>query len=125
LSREKLVFGKHGRTGGRVPFTPINGRRAVATSLGDLILDSGVDRFILFGVRPDIGFAFNGELRTSCKVWRGDGLAMPNRREPGADGLLLLVLFKAIIVCNSNGFVFSSNGNQLSLLPCPRHKTGT
>ena len=39
------------------------------------------------------------------KIWDGDVMAMPNQFEPGVDGLLPLSLFKAIYVCNSEGYV--------------------
>jgi hypothetical protein len=75
----------------------VNGRLAVSTSLGDLILDSGASRLVLFGVEPDIGLGGKREWRTvagsqevgviSIKplviegrtIWRGEAVAIPNR----------------------------------------------
>lgn len=123
LRGKRLVFGKQDPTGTRVRFSRINGRLSFSTSLGDLVLDSGADRLVLFGVQPDIGSAIRGELRTLAgsqqigtvfnkpliiegrRIWRGDALALPNRTEPGVDGLLPLSLFKAVYVCNSEGYV--------------------
>jgi hypothetical protein len=39
------------------------------------------------------------------RVWRGDAVALPSRGEPGVDGLLPLRVFKAVYVCNSEGYV--------------------
>lgn len=95
----------------------------VSTSLGDLVLDSGAARLVLFGVEPDIALGGKNVLRTvagsqeigivSSKAliiegrtfWRGDAVAIPKRAEQGVDGLLPLSLFKAIYVFNSEGYV--------------------
>ena len=84
----------------------INGRLAVPTSLGDLIVDSGAARLVLFGVEPDGGFGDKREWRTVAgsqkvgivfgkdliiegrKVWRGDAVAIPSQAEPEVAGLL-------------------------------------
>ena len=123
LRGKRMEFGKQDRNGTRTRSTTINGRMAVSTSLGDLVLDSGTDRLVLFGVQADMGSAFKGELRTVTgsrqigtvftkplviegrKVWCGDAVAIPNRPEPGVDGLLPLGLFKTVYVCNSEGYV--------------------
>jgi hypothetical protein len=91
--------------------------------LGALILDSGAERVVLFGVEPDTAATERGELRTVTgvrsigmafskplnidgrKIWRGDAVAIPQRAEPGVEGLLPLRLFKAIYVCNSEGYL--------------------
>ncbi len=53
-----------------------------------------------------IGLAFAKLLVTDGrKIWRGDAAAIPGRPEPGVDGLFPLGLFKAIYVCNSEGYV--------------------
>jgi len=101
----------------------MNARPVISTSLGALALDSGANRLVLFGVRPDSGSGRAGELKSIAgsqqigivsskplviegrKVWSGDALAMPSRTEPGVDGLVPLGLFKAIYVCNSEGYV--------------------
>jgi len=124
LRGKRLEFGKQqGPNGTRVPLRMINGRLAVATSLGDLILDSGASRLVLFGAEPDIGLGGNREWRTEAgsqevgmvsgkslgiegrTIWRGNAVAIPNRSEAGVDGLLPLSLFKAIYVCNSDGYI--------------------
>ena len=89
----------------------INAEPVISTSLGNLILDSGAGQLVLFGVQPDTGYGLKGELRTVTgsqqiglvsskpliiegrKMWRGAAVAIPNRPEPGVDGLLPLSLF--------------------------------
>jgi hypothetical protein len=123
LRGKRLVFGKPDSTGTRVPFRMINGRMAVSTNAGELVLDSGAERLVLFGVKPDPGFTDQGEMRTSTgsgkigmvsgrlltiagrKIRRGDAVAIPNRNEPEIDGLMPLSLFKTIYVCNSENYV--------------------
>jgi hypothetical protein len=118
-----LDFGKQDQSGTRSRFRLINGRMAISTSLGVLILDSGADRVVLFGVQPNIGSGRTGELRTVTgsqqigmafnkqlviegrKIWRGDALAIPTHSQPGVDGLLPISLFKTIYVCNSEGYI--------------------
>jgi hypothetical protein len=124
LRNKRLEFGSRDDIGTRAKLTIINGRPAVSTSLGELVLDSGATRLTLFGVRPDSPADGRDELRTiggtqkiglawgkplvidGRKFWEGDAVAIPNRPEQGVDGLLPLGLFKAIYVCNSEGYVF-------------------
>jgi hypothetical protein len=123
LRGKRLVFGKQDPSGTRARYTMINGRLSFSTSLGNLVLDSGADQLVLFGVQPDMSSGIRGELRTVAgsqqigtvsnkpltiegrRIWRGDAVALPNRTEPGVDGLLPLSLFKAVYVCNSEGYV--------------------
>jgi hypothetical protein len=123
LRNRRIEFGKQDEAGIRGRLMMINGRPAVPTSLGDLVLDSGADRLTLFGVRPDAESYGRSELRTVAgsqrigmvfakplvidgrKIWEGDALALPSRREPGVDGLLPLSLFRSVYVCNSDGYV--------------------
>ncbi len=53
LRGKRLEFGKQNVSGKRSLFRPLNGRAAFSTRLGDLVLDSGADRLILFGVELD------------------------------------------------------------------------
>jgi hypothetical protein len=122
LRGRRLEFSKQDPNGTRVPFTMMNGRPIVATSLGDLVLDSGAVRLVLFGVQPD-ALADNWKLRTVAgsqeigmvfskplliggrRIWRGDAVAVPQIAEEGVSGLLPLSLFKAVYVCNSEGYL--------------------
>ena len=120
---ERLEFGKQDRSGTRIAYWVINARPVIATSLGDLALDSAATRLTLFGVRSDFRGDFKSELRTLAgtqkiglvsgkalvingrKIWDGEAVTIPNRPEPGVDGLLPLGLFKTVYVCNSEGYV--------------------
>jgi hypothetical protein len=123
LKGRRLAFGKPDCPGTHVPFRLINGRMAVSTSVGELVLDSGAERLMLFGVLPGAELGSQGELRTITgsgkiglvsgkeltiagrKIWRGDAVAIPDRTEPGVDGLMPLSLFKTVHICNSEGYV--------------------
>jgi hypothetical protein len=121
LRGKQLEFGTQNLPGTRTPFRMINARPVLSTSLGDLALDSGQCRLVLFGVRPDSDSAY--ELHTVAgsqfvgrtygkpllvggrKISDGEGIAIPNKPEAGVDGLLPLNAFKAIYICNSGGYV--------------------
>src|SRR5215472_6792745 len=65
LRTKRLEFGKpEDSNGTRVPLSVVNGRLAVSTSLGELILDSGAARLTLFGVDGDTDLGGKRELRT-------------------------------------------------------------
>lgn len=123
LRGKRLEFLKQDLGGTHVPVRMVNGRLALSTNLGEMILDSGAAWSVLFGVQPDKGLGVAREFQTitgslqigvvSVKalviegrtVWRGDALAIPNRPEPGVDGLMPISLFKTVYVCNSEGYV--------------------
>jgi len=120
LRGKRLEFGKREANGTRGAFKMVNARPVVATSLGNLALDSGAARLVLFGIRPDtsgaelrtvagsrlIGSSFGKQLVIEGrKVWEGDAVATPTRSEPGVDGLLPLCLFRSVYVCNSEGYL--------------------
>jgi len=120
LRGKRLEFGKQSPNGSRSQFRLLDGRSAVSTSLGDLVLDSGAPRLILFGVRPDagelsemltvtgsgsVGMVASRLVIEGRNIWRGDAVAIPNQAEPGIAGLMPLSLFKTIYVCNSEGYV--------------------
>jgi hypothetical protein len=122
FKHQRLEFGKQERSGMRVRFTALNGRAAVSTNLGDLILDSGVTRLVLFGVKSGGGNSARGLMKTlagsqvlgtasrnlvieSRNVWTGSAVTMLSRTEPGVGGLLPASFFKTIYVCNSEGYV--------------------
>jgi hypothetical protein len=120
---KRLEFGRRDRSGTRIAYRVINARPVISTSLGDLVLDSAAARLTLFGTRSDFGGDFKSELRTLSgtqkiglvsgkalviegrKIWDGEAVALPNRPEPGVDGLLPLGLFKTVYVCNSEGYL--------------------
>ena len=122
LRGQRLEFGKQDRNGTRARFTMLNGRPAISTNLGDLVLDSGAALLVLFGVEPYAGYAREVSMRTLTgsqvaglaprtlivegrTIWHGDAVAIPNRPEPAVYGLMPLSLFKQVYFCNSENYV--------------------
>ena len=123
VEHRRLRFGQEASVGTMIPFQMINARPVVATSLGNLVLDFGNNHLVLFGIlgdsSADSGFALRtvSGLRTVGKVsgkpliiqgrtvWNGEAVAIPDRPEPGVDGLMPLSLFRQIYVCNSGGYI--------------------
>jgi hypothetical protein len=120
LRAKRLEFGKQERNGTRAGFQWINARTIVTTSLGGLALDSGAARLVLFNVEADgdprgmvntftgskaVGAASRKLVIEVRNVWHGDAVTMPSQTEPGVAGLLPVSLFKAVYVCNSDGYV--------------------
>jgi hypothetical protein len=120
LRHKTLEFGKQERTGRHTPFRLLDGRTTLATSLGDLVVDSGAARLLLFGVAPrdhgqmpmltmtgsqNVGTVTRSLLIEGRDVWRGDAIALPDRTEPGISGLMPISFFKSVYVCNSEGYV--------------------
>jgi len=121
LRGQRIEFGEQNLSGTRATFRLLNGRAAVSTSLGELVLDSGATRLVRFGVDPGrsdnqgymrtvagsrlVGMAFSILSIQGRDIWSGDVVAIPSRSEPGVDGLLPLSLFQAIYVSNSEGYV--------------------
>jgi hypothetical protein len=104
----------------RVPFTLLNGRPILSTSLGDLVLDSGQSQLLLFGIEPDettaqlrtiAGNSFVGRtngkplLLAGRRIAGGDAIAIPSRPEPGVDGLLPLAPFHSIYISNTGSYI--------------------
>jgi hypothetical protein len=121
LKGRELQFGTRDIAGPRIPFRRVNGRPVVTTSLGDLALDSGQSQMVLFGIQPTNDPAY--ELHTVAgsqtvgktygkplligghKISDGEAIAIPNRPEPGVDGLLPLGLFQSIYNKNSGSYL--------------------
>jgi predicted aspartyl protease len=119
LRDKRLEFGQLDRRGTRVEFRLIDGRPSVFTSLGWLVLDSGTDRVLLFDVaaakrtytlRTGTGFLEIGTIRTRPLVIEGrtiphrETLEVPRQAGVSEDGLLPASLFRAVYVCNSEGY---------------------
>jgi hypothetical protein len=122
MRAERLAFGKlelDGK-GTRVAFRSIAGRPVVSTSLGSLVLDSGADLVVRFGVTGTeatlelVTLAGSVNVRTVASqlliegriVWRGDAVALPRPAAEGnAAGLLPTNVFRSVYVCNSEGYV--------------------
>lgn len=115
-----LEFGKQETAGKRTPFRLHDGRTTLATSLGDLVVDSGAARLVLFGVGPgageqmpmltltglqNVGTVARRLIIEGRDVWRGNAVALPDRSEPGVAGLMPLSMFKSVYICNSESYV--------------------
>jgi hypothetical protein len=121
LQARQFEFGKRDLSGPHTPFRMVNARPVISTSLGNLALDSGQDRLVLFGVLPNADPSYNlhtvsgsqivgkvyGKPLTieGRKISDGEAIAIPNRPESDVDGLLPLGLFKSIYICNSEHYV--------------------
>jgi hypothetical protein len=120
LRHKTLEFGKQDPGGKRTPFRLLEGRTMLTTSLGNLVIDSGAARLLLFGVAPgdggqmpmltmtgsqNVGTVTRKLLIEGRDVWRGDAIALPDRTEPGIAGLMPISFFKSVYVCNSEGYV--------------------
>jgi hypothetical protein len=119
LRGRRLEFGPQELPGSRAAFRLANGRTAVPTSLGDLVLDSGTQSLILFGVQPEgnnggfmrtlagslfVGMVYRQLLIEGRRIWSGPAVALPDRAEPGISGLLPVNLFRAVYVSNSERY---------------------
>ncbi len=121
LKAKRIEFGKREPqpTELRAAIRIAEGRPVVFTSLGPMVLDSGTGWVTLFGVTApsatqelttisgsmNIGTVPRELLIGGRSFWRGEALAVPQSVEPGAQGLLPVSLFKAVYVCNSEGYV--------------------
>lgn len=120
LRGQRIQFGKQDVSGYRAEFRMLEGRSSVSTSLGDLVLDSGASRLVLFGVvaspgkmsdlltvagTKSVGMVATRLAIQGRDVWRGTAVAIPDRTEAGVAGLMPLSMFRSIYVCNSEGYV--------------------
>jgi hypothetical protein len=121
LRNRTLTFGSldDGQSGMRLPFHKVDGRPAIITSLGSLILDSGthaVVRFRMSGAIQDTplltatGWAMVGTVFSTLEIagrrfWSGDALAVPRSPETEVDGLLPISPFKSVYVSNTGSYV--------------------
>ena len=120
LRGKRLEFGKRDAMGRRARFHNVEGRPAVATNLGDLVLDSGVARLILYGMeaaRGDLlymktvagsqmaGIANRVLSIEGRSVWRGEAVTILDRSEAGVAGLMPASLFRSVYVSNSEGYL--------------------
>ena len=120
LHARRLEFGplQPGANGTQVPFRNLHGRPVVSTSLGELAVDSGVDWVILFGIEgSDMGrrlvtmagsaavASVFSKLRIEGRTfWRGDAVALRRAAEGDIAGLLPISMFRAVYICNSQGY---------------------
>ena len=122
LERKWLSFGEQAPAGTRSAFQSINGRPAVSTSLGRLVLDSGAAAVVIGGAKIAPASGARAELRSAAgpqtvtlrsarlvlegrTIWKGNAVALPQRLDPGVDGLLPIRFFRSVYVCNSGGYI--------------------
>jgi hypothetical protein len=121
LHGQRIEFGTREHVAGemRTSFESIASRPVVSTSLGSLVLDSGTITVTLFGVRAPIithdMFTLTGTTKVGTvsgklviggrTFWHGEAVAIPRPAETGAAGLMPVSLFKAVYVCNSEGYL--------------------
>jgi predicted aspartyl protease len=120
VKAKRLVFGPidAGAAGTRTPLRLVDGRPAVDTNLGRLLIDSGAHRLVLFNVAApssdyrlvtlggsaDAGLVLR-ELRIANReFWRGEAIGLRSDRSDLA-GLMPVDLFRSVYVSNSQGFV--------------------
>jgi hypothetical protein len=119
LHGKQLEFGHQDGSGKHAQLRMLDGRAAVSTNLGDLILDSGTAALILFGIKADrgetsylrtiaggqiVGMAYSRLLIEGSRMWSGQAVALPNRTEPGVAGLMPVNLFRSVYICNSERY---------------------
>lgn len=115
---EAIEFGAEERPGIRAELDRAKDRPVVFTSLGQLIVDSGTDRLILFGksggpllVRTVSGAARGSVTSTKrlyiegFEVKAGSAVALPRPRHMAEDGFLPAALFASVYFRNSAGYV--------------------
>ena len=118
----RLVFGATAPDGARIAVRMIDGRMALPTSYGDLVLDSGVEALVLF--RTSAPSAPGGTIRTAAgagavsmvqgatvrigaKSYRPATAAVVANPAAPEDGLLPAALFGSIFVSNSAHYVIA------------------
>jgi hypothetical protein len=119
LGNKRIIFAKRDFSGVRVQFKMINARPTVETNLGRLVLDSGINSVVLFGVDPTTvtqtvrtlsGSVLAGTVSTKLTIgdttfWRGDATAVPRQPTESGDGLIPISFFKFVYVCNSESYM--------------------
>jgi len=121
LRSRRLEFGtfKFEGKGIRVPLRRSSGRPIVDTSLGPLLVDSGAAGVVVFSagggeVKYEM-VTMSGSLRVGTvlttllidgrALWHGEAVAVPRTEEVDVAGVLPISLFRAVYVCNSEGYI--------------------
>ena len=121
----RLTFGSAPGAGAHMPVRLVDGRMALSTSLGELVLDSGTDSLILFrssahpvtrqilaasGKTTTVSMERMSELCIGGRPYRVAKAAV--EPQPGAHeaGLLPASLFRALFISNSEGYVVVDPG---------------
>jgi len=111
---DRLTFGAVEMNGMHLPLAMTHGVPSVSTSLGALLLDSGAGQVVLFGVGAgtasgfvNVGLSARGPLVIAGRtIQYGKAVTVPRKNESvDAAGLLPARLFRAVYVCNSEGYL--------------------
>ncbi len=122
FQKRELVFGKAVTSRSPVPMRLIHNLMTIATSEGDLVLDSGTGTLVLFrapawplrgwgqiqassGLTSPVCIAGVPELRVGGQVHHPRTAAFEAREGQIGNGLLPASFFHAVFVCNSAGYV--------------------
>jgi len=120
LRGKRLEFGAQASRGTRTALATVTERPAVLTNRGLMLLDSGADRVVFFGVGAggrDLVETVAGPVSVGTtsgvplviegrSIHYGEALTVPERNEKtDATGLLPVSLFSTVYVCNSEGYV--------------------
>ncbi len=121
FEKRELVFGKAATSQSPVPFSLIHSRMSIATSEGNLVLDSGIGTLLLFrasawppraaviracsGRSSPASIARAPDLRIGGQVYHPGTAVFEARESTVVNGLLPASLFHAVFVCNSAGYV--------------------
>ncbi|MGA2150338.1 MAG: hypothetical protein ABSH49_35910 [Bryobacteraceae bacterium] len=118
----RLVFSATAPDGRRIPARVIDGRMAIQTSCGDLVLDSGTQALVLFHTpassAPDgtirtasgagaVSMVQDATVRIGAKSYRPAMAAVAANPAAPEDGLLPASLFGSIFVSNSAHYVIA------------------
>jgi aspartyl protease len=117
---QQLVFGEAPVSGTRVSVRWIQGRMAIPTNFGDLVLDSGSDTLTLFrtsstrrwaqlrgssGATASVSVTAAPLLLIGGRQFRPPIAVISSASFSSEGGLLPASLFQAIFICNSEGYV--------------------
>jgi hypothetical protein len=121
----RLTFGSAPVAGAHMPVRLVDGRMALSTSLGELVLDSGTDSLILFrssahpatrkllaasGKTTKVSMERMSELRIGGRAYHLAKAAVELQSGAHEAGLLPASLFRALFISNSEGYVVVDPG---------------
>jgi hypothetical protein len=126
FANRRLVLGEgEPEDGLRVSFERIDGRPAIETSQGKLVLDSGTDIAVMLrggtGLRRTVQTASGDaevtvidglQLRIGGRTYRCHQAVAARKTRDGEDGLLPASLFHAVFVSNSGGYAVLDPGRR-------------
>jgi hypothetical protein len=124
LKARTLIFGMPAPTGDHIPTRRIDGRLALATNVGNLVLDSGTDTLVLFhadtskspallSIRTANGSAAVGSgsrlrIQIAGRQFLANEFLIAPWSDVSEDGILPLGVFRAVYVSNSGGHIVAN-----------------